>query len=50
MNYCLGIWIYQKARAVSKVPAPDAYFRNDGFDDDLGPGISDGPGRKEAGG
>jgi hypothetical protein len=25
-------------------------FRNDGFDDDLGPGISDGPGRKEAGG
>ena len=24
-------------------------FRNDGFDDDLGPGISDGPGRKEAG-
>ena len=25
-------------------------FRNDAFDDDLGPGISDGPGRKEAGG
>ena len=24
-------------------------FRNNGFDDDLGPGISDGPGRKEAG-
>jgi hypothetical protein len=32
MNYCLGIWIYQKARAVSKVPAPDAYLSSMAID------------------